>query len=79
MDSKEILEKLQGYMSLEMSFTHTRFKTQAEKLDKEELLDILNIVHTNYLIRNGMFKKLVKLCIEKGVSLPPMSELWDQK
>ena len=78
MDSKNILERLQEYMTLEMKFTHARFTTQAEKLDKEELLDILNIVHTNYLIRNGMFKKLIRHCIKEGVTLPPMSELWSK-
>ena len=78
MDSDKILEKLQEFMTLEMKFAHTRFTTQAEKLDKEQLLEILDIVHTNYLIRNGMFKKLVRHCIKEGVSLPPMSELWSK-
>lgn len=77
MDADKILEKLQGYLSLEQKFLHQRFKAEAEKLDKEQLVEIVDIVHSNYLIRNKMFKNLIKHCTKQGISLPPINELWE--
>jgi len=45
MDADKILEKLQGYLSLEQKFLHQRFKAEAEKLNKEQLVEIVDIVH----------------------------------
>jgi hypothetical protein len=78
MDADKIFEKLEGFLSLEQKFLHQRFKTEAEKLDKDKLIEIIDIVHTNYLIRSKMFKNLVKHCAQQGVVLPPINELWEE-
>jgi len=77
MDSNKIFEKLQGFLSLEQQFLNQRFKAEAEKLDKKELIEILEIIHTNYLIRSKMFNNLVKHCARQGMMLPPLNELWE--
>ena len=77
MDADKILEKLQGFLSLEQQFLNQRVKASAEKLDKDKLIEILEIIHTNYLVRSKMFKNLVKHCAQQGVVLPPINELWE--
>ena len=78
MSSDKILEKLQGFLSLEEEFLNQKVKAGAEKLDKKQLIEILEIIHTNYLIRSKMFKNLVKHCGQQGVVLPPINELWEE-
>ncbi len=75
MDSDEILEKAQSYLTMEQEFHHRRVVDGCKNLENTELLEIVDIVHTNYLVRNEMFNKLVSYCIKKGVTLPPMSSL----
>lgn len=77
MDSNKIFEKLRGFLSLEQQFLNQRVKAGAEKLDKKELIEILEIIHTNYLIRSKMFNNLVKHCAQQGMVLPPLNELWE--
>jgi hypothetical protein len=77
MDADKIFEKLQGFLSLEQQFLNQRVKASAEKLDKDKLIEILEIIHTNYLVRSKMFKNLVKHCAQQGVVLPPINELWE--
>ena len=78
MDADKIFQKLQGFLSLEQKFLNQRVRAGAEKLDKKELIEILEIIHTNYLIRSRMFKNLVKYCAQQGVVLPPINELWEE-
>ena len=42
-------------MSLEQEFLHKQFLAQANKLDQKELIEILEIVHANYLVRGSLF------------------------
>jgi hypothetical protein len=77
MDADKVFEKLQGFLSLEQQFLNQRVKASAEKLDKDKLIEILEIIHTNYLVRSKMFKNLVKHCAQQGVVLPPINELWE--
>lgn len=77
MDADKIFEKLQGFLSLEQQFLNQRVKASAEKLDKDKLIEILEIIHTNYLVRSKMFKNLVKHCAQQGMVLPPLNELWE--
>jgi hypothetical protein len=77
MDADKVFEKLQGFLSLEQQFLNQRVKASAEKLDKDKLIEILEIIHTNYLVRSKMFKNLVKYCAQQGVVLPPINELWE--
>ena len=62
-------------MSLEQEFLHKRFMAQAAKLDREELLEILEIVHMNYLVRGGLFLRLSKWCQKQGYALPEAEEI----
>ena len=78
MDADKIFDKLQRFLSLEQKFLNQRVKAGAEKLDKKELIEILEIIHTNYLIRSKMFKNLVKHCAQQGVVLPPINQLWEE-
>lgn len=77
MDADKVFEKLQGFLSLEQQFLNQRVKASAEKLDKDKLIEILEIIHTNYLVRSKMFKNLVKHCAQQGMVLPPLNELWE--
>ena len=64
---------------MEQEFHHKRVMDGCHKLDKEELSEIVDIVHTNYLVKTEMFRKLVGYCISKGYKLPPMSSLFDKR
>lgn len=77
MDADKIFEKLRGFLTLEQQFLNQRVKASAEKLDKDKLIEILEIIHTNYLVRSKMFKNLVKHCAQQGMVLPPLNELWE--
>jgi hypothetical protein len=75
MDGVQSLKRLRSWMSLEQEFLHKRFIGQARKLDREELLDILEIVHANYLVRGGLFLRLSKWCQQQGYPLPEAEEI----
>jgi hypothetical protein len=75
MDGGQSLERLRSWMSLEQEFLHKRFVAQAHKLDKPELLEILEIVHANYLVRGGLFLRLSKWCQQQGYALPEAEEI----
>ena len=62
-------------MSLEQEFLHKRFLAQARKLDKKELVEILEILHANYLIRGSLFLRLSKWCQRQGYPLPDADEI----
>jgi hypothetical protein len=75
MDGVQNLERLRSWMSLEQEFLHKRFMGQARKLDREALLEILEIVHANYLVRGGLFLRLSKWCQRQGYALPEAHEI----
>jgi hypothetical protein len=75
MDGVESLERLRSWMSLEQEFLHKRFLAQARKLDKKELVEILEILHANYLIRGSLFLRLSKWCQRQGYPLPDADEI----
>tara|TARA_B100000902_G_scaffold209811_1_gene199652 strand:+ start:1805 stop:2050 length:246 start_codon:yes stop_codon:yes gene_type:complete len=79
MDDKEILKAIHGYLTIEQEFQHKRVMDGCNKLGKEELTEIVDIVHTNYLVKTEMFRKLVAYCIANGYNLPPMSTLFDKR
>ena len=68
-----------SFMSVEGEFTHLKACDAAKKLDKEELLDIFETVHKQYLIRDNLFKNLLKYCGTNGLMLPPFDELLASK
>lgn len=65
-------------LNTEQAFTHVRFMTLADKLDKAELLDILDKTHTQYMIQKNLFTQLTKWCVRNRVELPWMNELLEQ-
>jgi len=79
MNENEILGRIQGYLTMEQEFHHRRVLDSCKSLDKKELTEILGIVHTNYLVKTEMFKKLVAYCISRGYDLPPMSSLFEKR
>lgn len=62
-------------MSLEQEFLHKQFLAQAGKLDKKELVEILEILHANYLIRGSLFLRLSRWCQRQGYPLPDADEI----
>ena len=69
------LKKLQEYLTLEQRFHHQMFLNSLRKLENEQLIEIGDIIHTNYLVRDRMFNKLVSHCIRNGYKLPAFSTL----
>jgi len=75
MDKKEILDKLRGFMSLEQEFLHKTFMTKTHTLGKAELIDVLDLVHANYLVRGRLFANLAHWCTEQDYPVPGLDEL----
>jgi hypothetical protein len=75
MDGVKSLERLRSWMSLEQEFLHKQFLAQANKLDQKELIEILEIVHANYLVRGSLFLRLSKWCQRQGYPLPDADEI----
>jgi len=64
-------------LTAEQSFLHQRVIRDAEKLDKEALVKVLTDVHRLYLIKGGLFTRLVNWCARTGVVLPAFDELYE--
>lgn len=64
-------------LTAEQSFLHQRVIRDAEKLNKEELVKVLTDIHRLYLIKGGLFTRLVNWCARSGVVLPAFTELYD--
>ena len=62
----------------EQSFLHQRVIRDAEKLGKEDLVKILADIHRLYLIKGGLFTRLVNWCARSGVQLPSFTELYEK-
>lgn len=63
-------------LTTEQSFLHQRVIRDANKLSKDELVKILGDIHRLYLIKGGLFTRLVNWCARTGVELPPLTELY---
>lgn len=61
----------------EQSFLHQRVIRDAEKLDKDALVKVLTDIHRLYLIKGGLFTRLVNWCARTGVVLPAFDELYE--
>jgi hypothetical protein len=64
-----------NWITAEQEFTHQYFLMQAKKLDKEELLDLFEHVHKQYLVNHRLFKSLMKWCACEGSGLPSFDKL----
>ena len=67
------------WSTTEQDFLHQRVMLDARKLDREQLLEIFEAVHQQYLLRNHLFSRLVKWCTSNGVLLPSFQELLEPK
>jgi len=59
----------------EQDFMHQYFLMQAKKLDKEELLEIFESVHKQYLVKSHLLNCLIKWCARTGVNLPDIASI----
>ena len=64
-------------LTAEQSFLHQRVIRDAEKLDKDALVKNLTDLHRLYLIKGGLFTRLVNWCARSGVVLPSFDELYE--
>lgn len=63
----------------EQDFLHQRVMQDARKLDKDQLLEIFEEIHSQYLLRNHLFSRLASWCAHNGVLLPSFQELLEPK
>jgi hypothetical protein len=59
----------------EQDFMHQYFLMQAKKLDKEELLELFEKMHKQYLIKSRFLNCILKWCASSGVLLPDISSI----
>lgn len=59
----------------EQDFMHQYFLMQAKKLSKEELLDIFESVHKQYLMKTRLLNCLIKWCLNTGINLPDIASI----
>ncbi len=63
------------WMSQEQEFLHNRVMMDAKKLDRDGLLQILEMVHKQSLINKRLFSCLASWCARNQVTLPAFDEL----
>lgn len=68
-----------SWLGPEQSFLHQRVMMDAKKLDKENLVEYIDFLHQQYLLRNKLFTNLVCWCTRNGVELPPLTELFEDR
>lgn len=66
------------WISTEQEFMHKRAMLEAQNLDRETLLEILEKVHKQYFIYYNLFSKLVIWCCRNKLTLPSFDELLSQ-
>ena len=79
MESDDLLRQLREYMTIEQEFYHHRFMSRARKIEKvEDFVEILDLLHANYLVQKRLFQNLAKSVADSGVQLPRLSDLLKQ-
>lgn len=66
-------------MSLEQEFTHRRVLDEAQKLNRDQLLSVVNELHMHYLVRGGILSRLISWCQQEGYPLPDASEVLEPR
>lgn len=66
------------WITTEQEFMHKRAMLEAQDLDREKLLEILEKVHKQYFIYYNLFSKLVIWCCRNNLTLPSFEELLAQ-
>jgi hypothetical protein len=59
----------------EQDFMHQYFMMQAKKLGKEELLEIFETIHKQYLFKTRFLNCLIKWCSQSDQGLPDIKML----
>ena len=67
------------WLNTEQEFLHKRVCGDFAKLDREQMKDVFESVHKQYLIRNSLFSRLASWCARNGVVLPAFEELLSPK
>ena len=63
------------WSTTEQDFLHQRVMMQAKQLDKDQLLEIFEGVHKQYLLNQHLFKSLMRWCATEGGGLPGFADL----
>ena len=63
------------WMNTEQEFLHKRVMTDAAKLNRDQLLEVFEGVHKQYLILSNLFARLASWCARNSVVLPAFDEL----
>jgi hypothetical protein len=80
MDSEALLTRLRKFMTIEQEFYHKKFMMKARMIDDiDELREILDLLHSNFLVRKNLFEALAKRVADDGYELPEISELIEKK
>ena len=76
MESEELLRQLRDYMTIEQEFYHHSFMSRARKIQKtEDFVEILDLLHANYLVQKRLFQNLARFVADSGAPLPPLGDL----
>lgn len=67
------------WIDTEQQFTHVRLMNDAQKASKEQLINVLDVAHKNYLIQRKLFNNLLRYCATNGIHPPPLQELLEPK
>ncbi len=63
-------------MTMEQEFYHTHFMNRASKIDKvDDLVEILDLLHANYLVQKRLFSNLAREAARSGIELPSIAQL----
>ena len=67
------------WLNTEQEFLHKRVCADFAKLDREQMKEVFESVHKQYLIRNSLFSRLASWCARNGLTLPALDELLSPK
>ena len=80
MESEALLTRLRKFMTIEQEFYHKKFMMKAKMIDDiDELREILDLLHSNFLVRKNLFEALARRVAEDGYQPPELSELIEKK
>jgi len=76
MESEDLVGRLRNYMAVESEFYHHKFMNKTRQLrDADELHEIIDILHANYLVQKQLFKELARYVATEGYPLPSIAKL----
>jgi len=79
MEGEELLQRLREYMTVEQEFYHHIFMSRARKLDKsEDLVEIIDLLHANYLVQKRLFTNLARAVADSDMGLPALKDLLEK-